>query len=409
MNTVLHLLAQRPSATGSGITLEALVHGAQLAGYEQHVVCGVPATEPEPQIAGLPAHRIHPLLFETEQVRFAVPGMSDVMPYPSTRFASLTDSQWQVYCDAWRAHLESVISEVQPDVIHAHHVWLMSSLVKEIAPRTPLVIHSHATGLRQMVLCAKRATEIRNGCARADHYCVLHAAHERALVTELGVPKSRVSIVGAGYRQDLFHSSGRPNGDEDTEPTVLYVGKLSAAKGVSELIAAFARVHERMPAARLHVVGSGAGSEGEWIARELAAQGESVVVHGQLDQAALAEVMRKSSVCVLPSYYEGLPLVLVEAAASGCRLVSTALPGVVDELAPHLGDRLTLVPLPALLNIDQPKPEALPRFVSELALAVGDALSAPRAEFDLTVLEPFTWRAVFARVEKIWSRVSTST
>lgn len=404
MTTLLHLLAQRPSATGSGVTLEALVHGAELAGYEQHVVCGVPAAEPEPQVASLAQEQVHPLLFETEELSFAVPGMSDVMPYRSTRFSSLTDEQWKRYRDAWRSHLARVIELAKPDVIHAHHAWLMSSLVKDVAPDVPLVIHSHATGLRQMELCANRADEVRVGCARADHFCVLHAAHGRALVTELKVPKSRVSIVGAGYREDLFHSSGRA---DDTGGTILYVGKLSAAKGVSELIAAFARVHARMPSARLHVVGSGSGKEAEWIGRELAAQGGSVVVHGQLDQAALAEIMRASTLCVLPSYYEGLPLVLVEAAASGCLLVSTALPGVVDELAPHLGERLTVVPLPALESIDRPKREALPKFVSELSLAIGDALSAPRGNCDLEALEAFTWRAVFSRVEKIWSRVSS--
>ena len=56
--------------------------------------------------------------------------------------------------------------------------------------------------------------------------------------------------------------------------------------------------------------------------------------------------MRRSTVCVLPSFYEGLPLVLVEALACGCRLVATDLPGVVDELAPRIGAALELVELP---------------------------------------------------------------
>ena len=50
-----------------------------------------------------------------------------------------------------------------------------------------------------------------------------------------------------------------------------------------------------------------------------------VTMHGQLDQPALADLMRRCAVCVLPSFYEGVPLVLVEAAACGCRLVSTDL------------------------------------------------------------------------------------
>jgi len=403
--TVLHLLSQRPLATGSGVTLGSLVEEAARKGYEQHAVCASPASEPQPTIAGLDRDHIHPLLFETEPLDYPVPGMSDVMPYPSTRFASLDDERWGGYRASWREHLERVISKVEPDVIHSHHAWLMSSLVKNLAPDTPLVVHSHATGLRQLELCPNRASEVREGVARADHYCVLHGAHERELIKSLGVPKSRVSIVGAGYPESLYHARGR---ERSHGKSVLYVGKLSAAKGVPELVQAFARVLKRVPDAKLHVVGAGSGSEGEWIDREIASLGDAVVLYGVVNQSVLADRMRASDVCVLPSYYEGLPLVLVSAAASGCELVSTTLPGVVNELAPHLGERLHLVPLPPMASIDKPKPEALPKFVTELAIALEEAMQASTTRADAVSLEPFTWGAVFGRIEKIWSRLSAS-
>ena len=403
MTTVLHLLAQRPSATGSGVTIEAMVASGAELGLEQFVACGLPEGDATPPVGGLSTERIHPLRFGTTELPFVLPGMSDVMPYASSRFSALSDEQWGRYRDAWRTHLGRVIDATQPDVIHAHHVWLMSSLVKELAPEIPLVIHSHATGLRQMVLCPNHADEVRVGCARADHFCVLHTDHKRELIAALGVAKERVSIVGAGYREELFHARGR---EVRLGNSLLYVGKLSAAKGVSELLLAFADVCEKIPDARLHVVGSGSGSEGEWISRELAAQGSSVIAHGQLDQSALAELMRQSKVCVLPSFYEGLPLVLVEAAASGCSLVSTALPGVVNELAPHLGNRLRLVAMPPLETVDRPRADAIPQFVRELSAAMQAALKAPDALTEANSLEALTWRAVVQRVEKIWAQAA---
>ena len=48
----------------------------------------------------------------------------------------------------------------------------------------------------------------------------------------------------------------------------------------------------------------------------------AVTLHGQLNQPQLAVLMRRCGVCVLPSFYEGLPLVLIEAAACGCRIVA---------------------------------------------------------------------------------------
>jgi glycosyltransferase involved in cell wall biosynthesis len=116
--------------------------------------------------------------------------------------------------------------------------------------------------------------------------------------------------------------------------------------------------------------------------------------------------MRQSAVCVLPSFFEGLPLVLVEALACGCRLVSTALPGVVEQLAPRLGEALDLVPLPRLETVDRPAAADLPAFVDRLEAALDAALQKPPLGDPAVAmpgaLETFTWKAVFERVEAIW-------
>ena len=127
-----------------------------------------------------------------------------------------------------------------------------------------------------------------------------------------------------------------------------------------------------------------------------------VVLHGQLSQLELAERMRRSTICVLPSFYEGLPLVLVEGLACGCRLVGTSLPGVVDELAPRLGDVLEIVDLPEMAGIDVPVSAALPAFVDRLEQGIRKALDAPPIEDPGDRLAPFTWGAVFQRVERVW-------
>ena len=50
---VLHVLSQRPSLTGSGITLDALVRLAGKAGWEQEAAVGVPAGGPPAEVGGL--------------------------------------------------------------------------------------------------------------------------------------------------------------------------------------------------------------------------------------------------------------------------------------------------------------------------------------------------------------------
>ncbi|MCP4541142.1 MAG: glycosyltransferase family 4 protein [Chloroflexi bacterium] len=398
---VLHTLSQRPSLTGSGVTLDALVRHASRAGWDQCVVVGVPVENPHPAVGGLAPDQIHPLVFGTGELDFPVSGMSDVMPYPSTRFSEMTLVQLDAYCNAWRIHLQQAIADFQPDVIHAHHVWLLSSLLKDVAPEIPVVNQCHATGLRQMTLCPHLADEVKSGCSRNDRFLVLHRGHAEQLAQVLDVPHDQIHVVGAGYREDLFHADGS---DARQEKALLYVGKYSAAKGLPWLLDAVERLAERVPGLVLHVAGSGAGSEAEALRQRMQAMAPTVVLHGQIGQPELASLMRRCSVGVLPSFYEGVPLVLVEALACGCRLVSTNLPGVVDQLVPHLGPFIELVSLPRLVGADSPVSEDLPAFVNDLTESIEIALSkSPLDNRGLTAaLEPFTWSAVFRRVERVW-------
>jgi len=400
---VLHLLSQRPGFTGSGVSLDAVVRAAARAGWEQHVVVGTPHDDPHPSVGGLPPEHVHPLRFGLGELDFPLPGMSDVMPYASSRFSALSAQQLDAYRTSWRMHVAKVVRGFQPDVIHSRHVWVLSSLVKDAAPDVPVVTHCHATGLRQMELCPYLADEVRRGCARNEKFTVLHDGHTDALVAQLGVDRERICVVGAGYRDDVFHARGR---SADTGSNVLYAGKYSHAKGLPQLLDAFERLAARRSDLVLHVAGEGAGEEAEVLRRRMAELAPRVVMHGQLEQEALAELMRRCAVFVLPSFYEGLPLVLIEALACGCRLVCSELASVRSAVESRLDSVLEWVPLPRLVGPDVPEPEDLPAFVAALEERVETALSRSALGDPSTtipeILEPFTWDAVFRRVEQVW-------
>ncbi len=396
---VLHLLSQRPGWTGSGVALEAMVRAADQRGWEQSVVLGTSADDPSPVVGELPAAVIRPLVFESESLPFQIPGMSDVMPYPSTRFSAMTREQIGQYFAAWMSQIRRVIEEFRPQIIHSHHVWVMSSLIKSANSSIPVVTHCHGTGLRQMELCPVLAEEVRSGCSRNEAFVALHQGHAAALQTQLGVNPNRISVVGSGFREDIFHEKGRSR----TGSVVTYAGKLSNAKGLPWLIEAVEQVAQRIPDVVLNVAGSGSGVEADAIRRQMD-RSAPVVYHGQVDQNRLATLLRESAVFALPSFFEGLPLVLVEAAACGCRLVATELPGVVDELQPQLGEALTAVPLPRLENIDRPVEDDLPEFTAHLATAIEGSLLAPPLRGASRFVAGMTWDAVFERIEDVWRR-----
>jgi len=399
MGKILHVLSQRPDSTGSGVTLDALVRHAGEAGWEQRVVCGIADDADHPTVGELSPDRVHPLRFGSGDLPFLLPGMSDVMPYASTRFCDMNDAQVHAYRRAWSRHLETLLAEFTPDVIHSHHVWLLSAVLKDLVPEIPVVTHCHATGLRQMVSCEHLRDAVCAGCARNDRFVVLTERHADALVDRLGVDRTRVRVVGAGLREDLFFARGR---SFDRSASIAYVGKLAHAKGLPWLLDAVERVATRNSNVLLHVAGAGGGDEGAALEQRMRGMA-CVRVHGQLTQPQLADLLRTCDALVLPSFYEGLPLVLVEALACGCRPVCTRLPGVVDEIAPHVGDALGLVDLPRLRGSDHPVAEDLPAFVDRLVVAIDTALE--RGPVDDADVTPFTWCAVFARVEAVWREI----
>ncbi len=399
MARVLHVLAQRPHLTGSGVTLDALVARAARAGWEQAVVCAIPDGEPMPAVGDLPPERISPLRFESARLPFAIPGMSDVMPYPSRRWSSLGPAELDAYLAAWRDHMAAAIEAFSPELIHVHHVWLVAAGLAEWASGIPVVVHCHGTGLRQAALCPHLARRVRAGNRHHQRFAVLHRQQGEELRAALGLEPERVVVVGAGYRDDLFHCRGRVAASTD----VVYAGKLCVAKGVPWLLdAAEALAHRR--GFRLHLAGSGTGAEADRVRARAGELAPLTRLHGQLDQAGLAELLRSAAVFVLPSMFEGLPLVLIEAAACGCRLVVTALPGVA-EVAPALGDLIELVPMPRLRGVDRPDPADQPALVADLEAALDRALArGPVTPGELRErLSPFTWDAVFERVASLWA------
>ena len=91
--------------------------------------------------------------------------------------------------------------------------------------------------------------------------------------------------------------------------------------------------------------------------------------------------MNKSDAFILPSFYEGLPLVLIEAMACGLKTICTDLPGIrpwLDQAIPVSGT--IFVTPPRMHNEDEPWPEDLPGFEKALAEAIQALPNRPTAD-----------------------------
>ncbi len=399
---ILHVLTQRPDGTGSGVTLQALIGEARERGLSSRVVVGIPWGEESRCRKTLPAP-CHPVLFEGRDVAGAVVGMSDVMPYRSRSFRDLLPGELERYERAFSLRVREAVAAYRPHLIHLHHLWIGAAVVAEAFPGLPLLAHCHGSDLRQFRNGPALAGRVRPALARLDAVAALNDVQAREVVDLYGIPTEVVHVVGAGFDRSLF----RPSRKEVPPPVeILYAGKLSRAKGVPWLLTSLERVVD-LPW-RLHLAGEGSGDEGALCRRLGLPFGGRVLFHGALPQKELAELMGRVHLFVLPSLFEGLPLVFLQALASGCRVVSTALPGLPRELVASAGGALRLVPLPRLAGTDSPRADDEERFRTDLAEALAETTrlclreGPPR---EMAALEAFTWPAVFDRVETLYRRI----
>jgi glycosyltransferase involved in cell wall biosynthesis len=399
---ILHILSQRPDSTGSGIYLQAMVREAAARGHANFMIAGI-QYDREAELDGIEADQCRFVRFNGGDIAYRIPGMTDIMPYPHTRFRDLSAADLKAYEAVFTRVLTKTVARFSPDIIHSHHLWLLSSLTRRLFPEIPLVVSCHGTDLRQFRNCPHLRARVLAGCARLDAVLALSAAQKADIQEIYGLPPEHVVVVGAGYDDQRFVPGPKP-----VPPPVefVYAGKFIRAKGLPWLLRALGRM--AAPDWRLHLVGGGSGEEHAECLRLADALGDRVVVHGQVPQARLAVIFRQAHVFVLSSFFEGLPLVVLEALASGCRVVATDLPGVQAVAAGLPDEYLTRVSPPRLHNLDQPHAGDLPAFEEDLARALARQMTVTRAqpEIDLaTIADPltaFSWRGIFARIEPIY-------
>ncbi|ATW28785.1 hypothetical protein DCMF_20910 [Candidatus Formimonas warabiya] len=411
MPRILQVLCQKPGKTGSGIFLLALADLGAKKGHEQAVIAGVSREE-----AGMyqeclgQKSAFFPVQFQTEMLPFPIVGMSDVMPYPSTRYRDLSDDMFHRWCRAFQVTLAKAMDSFQPDLILSHHLWLLTSLTRRTVQNIPVVGICHGTCLRQLALAEQFASYAIEGCRTLDGVFALNNFQKKAIGEDYGIEEDRIAVTGAGYHSHIFYRD--PEKIPGTTIKLVYAGKLSLSKGVHSLIKVYRRLYQRGLAVELHLVGSGSGNEEGQIREMAQATGGKIFFYGAVSQEQLGDIFRHCDIFILPSFYEGLSLVLMEALASGLRAVTTDLPGIKEYLGEviNCSGLVKYVELPRLKDVDIPLEEDLPDFeerlyetVKEQILAGEDGAVWEDEEIKQAVAD-LSWEGVYQKMEDFYTK-----
>lgn len=154
--------------------------------------------------------------------------------------------------------------------------------------------------------------------------CISHFCRSQGMLFSDPKHWDKLKIVHCGvdpsmYGQDPDRSYGK---------RLLFVGRLDAVKGVPLLLESFETLRTRHPDATLTVIGDGpARADLEAQAKPL---GDAVRFLGYQSQMEVAEVLKETDALVLPSFAEGVPVVLMEAMAARLPVVTTQVGGISE-------------------------------------------------------------------------------
>lgn len=252
------------------------------------------------------------------------------------------------------------------DVLHLHELRTAENLL--VAPlaaamKAPIALSPHGTlnlgtGRSRLKAGWDRLLS-RRLLSCIDHIIALtetELAEAEQLWAALGSSRQpATSVIPNGVNMREFESlpaatNFRARFGLGTAPTVLYMGRLQARKGVDVLLRAF--LAAEVADSRLLIAGPDEGMLGKL--REMAAGDERIVFTGYLDGSERLEALAAAAVFALPAIGEGQSIAVLEALAAGlpvvlspgCNMNEVADAGagfVVEATAPAFADKLRLL------------------------------------------------------------------
>jgi glycosyltransferase involved in cell wall biosynthesis len=292
------------------------------------------------------------------------------------------------------AGLRRLVADFKPDVVHAH--CLLPSAQLAAGLDVPTVVTAHGSD-------AYDWPWRRPGLTRAARQGIVSAA---AVVAVSDFIRQRVralferdvEVIYNGADDNIFfpsdcRSARADLGIEQDRFVIAFAGGPPKIKGVFDLIAAAAQLRDVRPL----VLFAGGEDHRTAVLQDAARASVDARYCGMLDHPQLARVLAASNVFCLPSYREGLPLVICEAMLSGRPIVATPVGGIPEIVTDGTHGRL----------VPPGDPDALSRALRNVAENPGRAIAMGDAAHRFAA-HRLTWRSNVDRYSDIYGRICRS-
>jgi sugar transferase (PEP-CTERM/EpsH1 system associated) len=330
----------------------------------------------------LPAFR-HAVVAVTEVTAF-----KERVKAPGTQFISLHKPPGQglwLYPRVYR-----LLRELRPAVVHTRNLGAMEFQLPAWAARVPLRVHSeHGWDVGDLGGVSRANQRLRRAYGKGTHrFVALSRAIETYLTGPVGFARERVLRICNGVDTQRFAPATRvPEAwpfRRGEHLVIGAVGRMQAVKDPLNLVDAFLRLRELLPAEwpQLRLVMLGGGPLLEAAQQRLADAGAADQAWLPGDRSDVAELLPQFDIFALPSQAEGISNTLLEAMACGCAPVATDVGGNAELIEADEGGNGLLVPAQdsGALAAALARLVAEPRLRERLAAA---SLARVRAQFSL--------------------------
>lgn len=361
---VLHVIAQLPSKTGSGVYYSNMIEGFKKYNYQQKAIFGY---QDEYLWNILDDEYQYPVVFKSEELPFPLVGMSDVMPYENTLYSSMTEEMVDIWKEAFRKRLEKAKKDFKPDIIFSHHLWILTSLVREVFPDTKIIGLCHNTDLRQAKMNPNLKEKYVDKIHELDYIFSASEQQKDEIVKIYGIDRDKIIAVGGGFNQNIFYPPKQKTYSDKIR--LVFCAKIDPSKGIYELIEVYKSLG--LDNLTLDIIGS-PDEENKNKIEDYIKDDSTIRVYNVKDQVALGDELREKDIFIMPSYYEGLGLMAIESLACGLYVVTTEIEALMAFLGEEITDSgiIKYVPLPRIYDIDKPVKEDLPEFKENLKKAI---------------------------------------
>ena len=239
--------------------------------------------------------------------------------------------------------LVRMLRELRIDVVHSHEFTM--AVYGSAAARWLGLPHVFTMHGSEAVMDAWRRRAALRWAAKRSRAFLTVSAHTRALMQKrLGLPDDAIDVIpnGVPCRPGDREATRRKLGVKDDEVLILAVGNLLQGKGHAVLIEALGELQRTGCAGEWQLVIAGDGPEREPLARRAAelAIGDRVQLLGHRDD--IPDLQAAADVFAMPSYFESMPLALLEGMIAGKAIVASRVGGIPEMLRD--GDSGLLVP-----------------------------------------------------------------